>query len=830
MSEDTTLHEKTTLLVSPAIKRDVRLLRRLILVGLVFTVLFLWVYIQPANRGDSWLFSLLTISVLFKLLRLLHEWYHYWTIYPSVPPAATRTWTVDVLTTYCPGEPLDMVETTLRAIQAIRYPHTTYLCDEADDPYLRHLCTDLGIKHVTRTDKQHAKAGNINNALKQATGDICLVLDPDHVPVPEFLHEVLPYFADEQVGFVQCVQAYSNRKASIVAYGAAEQTYSFYGPMMISMGQYGTAQAIGANCTFRRAALDSIGGHAAGLSEDMHTAMQLHAKKWTSVYVPKPLSYGLVPATLASYYKQQLKWARGTFELLVTTYPALFRHFTWRQRVHYGTLPLYYLLGLVQLIDFALPIVSLLLMKLPLRLDLPLFAAVYMPLLLTGFLIRQFAQRWLTEPHEAGFHVVGGLLSSGTWWIYLLGLIYTIFRVDVPYLPTPKNDQPRNNVLLCLPNALFALVTVLTIGYSVYFFGRYAFGNIYMQMMIGFGLVNLLILGSNVLIGQEKLLLGMVAWLGQTRVNRRLGRPVRYAIWRGRYGLYGWLRSSVVWLLGGLVLLTSGLGNYLYRQQKATELPYGVQYATTQPFYIGYDSSVPVANASTLDLLISPQHLPWPKAAGRPATPNWPVNARLLPLLYIELQLEQRATDEAIRAFLQDIRQKKNEAVLAQFANDVKEYKRPVLLSFAPYFDDSTRLWGTAEASTRTEYQQTWQYLVRYFRAHDVSNVSWVWCPANPETLTYFNPAADTIDWIGTDVLHESRTNNEPGSHSFAALFQAMHNAIRFHPVYELRQKPVLITRLYPANSPRQTKWINDALTAIQDRYTEVKGVVFTSE
>ncbi|WP_332367707.1 cellulose synthase catalytic subunit [Spirosoma telluris] len=354
-------------------KSDKRLIRILISVGLLFIVAFLWVYLQPTNRGYTWLFIMLTISVSFKLLRLVHEWYHYWNVVPSTPPAVTRTWNVDIMTTFCPGEPYDMVLNSLRAIQAIPYPHTTYLCDEANDPYLRQVCEQMGIRHVTRTDKKDAKAGNINNALRQATGEICVILDPDHVAVPDFLDHVLPYFEDPAIGFVQCVQAYHNYRESLVAFGAAEQTYTFYGPMMTCMGNYGTAQAIGANCTFRRAALDSIGGHAAGLSEDMHTAMQLHGKGWASAYVPLPLSYGLVPATLSAYYKQQLKWARGTFELLVTTYPKVFGNLTWRQRLHYLTMPLYYLLGIVQLIDILIPLISLVTMRLPLRLDLLVF-------------------------------------------------------------------------------------------------------------------------------------------------------------------------------------------------------------------------------------------------------------------------------------------------------------------------------------------------------------------------------------------------------------------------------------------------------------------------
>ncbi|MEM9790679.1 MAG: glycosyltransferase, partial [Planctomycetota bacterium] len=165
---------------------------------------------------------------------------------------------------------------------------------------LKQVCQDLGVIHVYRgEDKTDAKAGNINFALEHyATGEIAVVLDPDHQPRPDFLDKTVPYFENPKVGFVQCVQAYSNQNDSLIAKGAAEHTYHFYGPMMMSMNTYGTVQAIGANCTFRRAALDSIGGHAAGLSEDMHTSMRLHSAGWESVYVPENLSRGLVPSTL----------------------------------------------------------------------------------------------------------------------------------------------------------------------------------------------------------------------------------------------------------------------------------------------------------------------------------------------------------------------------------------------------------------------------------------------------------------------------------------------------------------------------------------------------
>jgi cellulose synthase (UDP-forming) len=538
------IKEKIRLRTTPEpvpVAKDVFTIRVMIWLGLLSMGLFLYWFLDEDHVGYAPLYWLLTTALAFKLLRTLHEWYHYYSVSAPVAPMLRTNYSVDVLTTACPGEPHSMIINTLEAIQNIRYPHTTYLCDEGDDPVLRAACARLGVRHVTRTIKVDAKAGNINNALKQATGDVCLILDPDHVPQPEFLDEVLPYFEDPEVGFVQVVQAYSNQKESLVAYGAAEQTYSFYGPMMMGMNTYGTAQAIGANCTFRRDALDSIGGHAAGLSEDMHTAMQLHAKGWKSVYVPKILTRGLVPATLAAYYKQQIKWARGTFELLFAVYPKLFRHFTLRQKIHYFTLPLYYLFGVFNLIDFLIPVLALILAEFPWYVSLGEFLLMFSPFLCISMCIRLFAQRWYHEKNEKGFHLFGGILRTGTWWVFSLGLLYAILRIKVPYIPTPKDDKPKNNFLLSMPNILMIGMGIGAIIYSQSIYGH-LYDNAYVQVMAVFALTNVAILSSIVLIGQERFL----EWCRRRLLHASLLQPVlmplRFLIWRTRHGFYDSIR------------------------------------------------------------------------------------------------------------------------------------------------------------------------------------------------------------------------------------------------------------------------------------------------
>lgn len=47
---------------------------------------------------------------------------------------------------------------------------------------LQTLCQQLGAIYLTRKKNEHAKAGNMNNALKVSNGDIVVVFDADHAP------------------------------------------------------------------------------------------------------------------------------------------------------------------------------------------------------------------------------------------------------------------------------------------------------------------------------------------------------------------------------------------------------------------------------------------------------------------------------------------------------------------------------------------------------------------------------------------------------------------------------------------------------------------------
>jgi cellulose synthase (UDP-forming) len=445
-------------------KKEKLTLRILIILGILSIANFFYWFLNQELIDNKLLYWLLLGPLVFDSFRIIYIWYHYWDISVPEKPILTKKITVDVFTTYFPGEPYEMVKETLLAIQSMKYPHTTYLCDEANDAHLKEFCKKHGIIHVTRNNRVDAKAGNINNALKQATGDICLILDPDHVPKENFLDEIVPYFENDKIGFVQSVQAYYNIDESLVAKGAAEQTFHFYGPVMMTMNSYGTVNAIGANCVFRRKAIDSIGGHAPGLVGRYAYRNATLCKRMEIGLCSKIFTKGLVPASLTSYYKQQLKWSRGTLELLVSVLPKLFKNFTWRQKIHFGILPLHYLSGFIILISFLIPIISLFAATTPWKGNVINFGLLFFPMLTCILGIRFYVQRWVMDKSERGTHLMGGLLLACTWWIYIIGALFIpLFGKKYPIYPLQKKTKIRTSWKILIPNLLVGVISIIAL-------------------------------------------------------------------------------------------------------------------------------------------------------------------------------------------------------------------------------------------------------------------------------------------------------------------------------------------------------------------------------
>ncbi|HLL46974.1 MAG TPA: glycosyltransferase family 2 protein, partial [Longimicrobiaceae bacterium] len=426
-------------------------------------------WFRPGHVAQPALFVLLSLALWYGVGRIVLGWVNYVALRRPEHAPAPPGLRVAVFTTSSPGEPHSMFEKTLEACARIRYPHTTYLLDDTRDPRFRTVAERHGAVWLELVGIPGAKAGKINRALELTDEEFVLVLDPDHVPFPEFLDRVLGHFSDPGVGFVQVCQAYYNQGRSFVAAAAAEQTYAFYGPILMGMFGHGTSVAIGANCTFRRAALASAGGHGVGLAEDLVTAIRLHAAGWRSVYVPEVVSRGLVPEELGSFQRQQLKWARGVFEVPFAEIPRLFRGLTWRQRLSYLAVGTYYLFGVTFPVYLLFPYLYLWAGVQPASMPFAEFLAAVGPVGLIGAAMYLFTQRWLCHPErERGIHWRGMMLKVACWPVFLAGTVLAVLRAEIPYVPTAKEAVRGRFLRLAWPHLLVCGAYAATLARVVY--------------------------------------------------------------------------------------------------------------------------------------------------------------------------------------------------------------------------------------------------------------------------------------------------------------------------------------------------------------------------
>ncbi len=300
--------------------RHPRLLRTLALVALVWGLGYLTWRVGWSSEGASpVLFAMLLVTEVYGLYALAILAWFSWSRPPAVRPAATPGRSVDVyVCTY--DEPAEVIMATLAGCRALTYPHTTYLLDDGRRPEMEELAKLAGAEYMTRPDNSHAKAGNLNAALPRTEGDLVLMLDADHVPMPDALDALVGYFDDERMALVQTPHDFFNHdSAQHYAVGRHEQSL-FYRVVCPGKDRHGAAYWCGSAALINRHALLAIGGVATEtIAEDFHTTIRLLRDGWRTRYHDEVLVQGLAPHDLDGYLLQRDRWARGN--LAVFTLP-----------------------------------------------------------------------------------------------------------------------------------------------------------------------------------------------------------------------------------------------------------------------------------------------------------------------------------------------------------------------------------------------------------------------------------------------------------------------------------------------------------------------------
>src|SRR3954454_13223952 len=357
---------------------------------------------------------------------------------------------IDVFVTAYGEEP-GLVRRTLAAARDMDLPHRTVLLDDGDSDELRAIAEAERVDYFRRPDGLHAKAGNVNAGLARTDGIFVVVFDADHVPDRSFLISVLPHFQDEDVAFVQSPQSYVN-DVNLVATGASEAQRIFYELVCPGKNHFNAAFCVGTNVMFRRAALDEIGGIATGSnSEDIWTSLELHRRGWKSIYVPQVLARGLAPVDVASFFKQQLRWASGGFEVVLRG--RLFRRgsgLTLDQRLQYLFVGTHYVLSLAMLTFMLFPALYLLFALSPIRADGLTWAAHYLP-----FQVMVLLVTWL---QSGGFKVSAIVASIGAAPVHARAFWATLRRKPAKWNATNQVGAGTRSLWVVMPQVALLLI------------------------------------------------------------------------------------------------------------------------------------------------------------------------------------------------------------------------------------------------------------------------------------------------------------------------------------------------------------------------------------
>ncbi len=289
---------------------------------------------------------------------------------PVSLPDDQSTWpTIDMMIpTY--NEDLDVVRATVYSALGIDWPKeklNIYILDDGKRDSFKEFAEEIGVGYIRRPTNEHAKAGNINYALKQTSSEYVAIFDCDHIPTRAFFQMTMGWFLnDEKLGLIQTPHHFFSPdpfERNLSNFGDVPNEGSlFYGLIQDGNDLWDASFFCGSCAVLRREPLEEVGGIAVEtVTEDAHTSLRMHRLGYRSAYLRKPLSAGLATETLSAHIGQRIRWARGMAQIFRVDNPLLGKGLKWQQRLCYANAMLHFLSGIPRIIFLLAPLVFLLL-------------------------------------------------------------------------------------------------------------------------------------------------------------------------------------------------------------------------------------------------------------------------------------------------------------------------------------------------------------------------------------------------------------------------------------------------------------------------------------
>ncbi|NET90493.1 MAG: glycosyltransferase [Kamptonema sp. SIO1D9] len=359
-----------------------------------------------------------------------------------------------------------IVRRTIIGCQAIEYSNKKiYLLDDGKRQSMRQLAQELGCEYLTRPDNRHAKAGNLNHAISQTTGELIVVFDADFVPTTNFLTRTVGFFQKSQIALVQTHQEFYNFDP--IARNLGLENILNHDPEEFSRRNQpirdgaDSVLCYGSSFLVRRSHLLEVGGFVTeSLSEDYFTGIKLSAKGYQVIYLDEQLSAGLAADSIAEHTAQRLRWGRGTMQaFFISANPLTIPGLTWRQRLaHLEGLLLWF--GTIARICFLiLPLAYPFFGVIPVRATLEAWLYFFLP----SYLLQTSVHSWLSKRSRSA--LISDVYSVALCFPIAVEIVQTLlspfstkFRVTAKGI---SSDRYHFNWFLAAPLIIILIGTII---------------------------------------------------------------------------------------------------------------------------------------------------------------------------------------------------------------------------------------------------------------------------------------------------------------------------------------------------------------------------------
>ena len=207
-------------------------------------------------------------------------------------------------------------------LKSMDYPKSKmkfYLLDDSTNKdtvaSLRDFSEKNGITFIHRENRSGFKAGAFNNMLKYSKEDLIAIFDADeYLTDRSFLKELVPYFADKRLAYVQ------TRKSSFngTFFSDSVKLFDdfFYTFIQPARAFNNTAIFAGSCGIIKREALDKVGGFPEYVVEDTFFSFEADVNNYKSLYIPKIYAYGMPITTFTALARQQWRYNYGDTQFL----------------------------------------------------------------------------------------------------------------------------------------------------------------------------------------------------------------------------------------------------------------------------------------------------------------------------------------------------------------------------------------------------------------------------------------------------------------------------------------------------------------------------------